>query len=153
MRTPASVKSHPYHPILVALPIGLWIFSLYSDLAAHFHWGGDVWRQIAFYTMAGGIITALIAAVPGFIDLLSIKEAKLKRIGIIHMIINLVVVGLYFINLLLRRGGSAEEVTPIILSAIGVILFGISGWLGGELVHHYRVSVDEPGQGDQIRPA
>jgi len=142
-RTPRSVVFHD----------ALWIFSG-KHTGARDNWGGDVWRQVAFYTMAGGIITALIAAVPGFIDLLSINQPKLKRIGIFHMIINLVVVGLYVINLLLRRGGLTEEPTPIILSGIGVVLFGISGWLGGELVHRYRVSVDEPGQeGDQIRPA
>jgi uncharacterized membrane protein len=151
LRTPASVKSHPYHVFLVALPIGLWVFSLYADLTAHFRWGREVWRAVAYYTLAGGIITALLAAVPGFIDLLSIHDAKLKRIGIFHMTINLVVVGLYVVNLLLRRGGASEEVAPIILSALGVVLLGISGWLGGELVHRYRVGVQEPGP--DARPA
>jgi uncharacterized membrane protein len=30
--TPASVDKHPLHPILVAVPIGLWMFSLVCDL-------------------------------------------------------------------------------------------------------------------------
>jgi len=143
MKTPASTKNHPWHPILVTLPIGLWIFSLFSDLAAHFHWGGPAWRDVAYYTLAGGIVTALIAAVPGFIDLLSIHEPKLKRIGVFHMTINLIVVVLYIINLLIRRSGTSEGATPVILSVIGVLLLGISGWLGGELVHSYGVSVAE----------
>src|SRR3954454_19226364 len=113
MKTPASTKNHPWHPILVTLPIGLWIFSLFSDLAAHFHWGGPVWADVAYYTLAGGIVTALIAAVPGFIDLLSIHEPKLKRIGVFHMTINLIVVVLYIINLLIRRGGASTTATPV----------------------------------------
>src|SRR5436190_95787 len=109
MQTPASTKNHPWHPILVALPIGLWIFSLFSDLAAYFNWGGPSWHDVAYYTLAGGIVTALVAAVPGFIDLLSITDPKLKRIGLFHMTINLVVVVLYVINLLIRRGGTADN--------------------------------------------
>ena len=87
-------------------------------------------------------MTALFAALPGFIDLLSIGEAKLKRIGIIHMVINLVIVALYVVNLLLRHGGSGD-LTTLILSAAGIVLLSIAGWLGGELVHHYGVSVTD----------
>jgi uncharacterized membrane protein len=100
---------------------------------------------VAYFTLAGGIVTALIAAIPGFIDLLSITEKKLRQIGIIHMVINLVVVALYVVNLFMRRSGAGGSV-PIILSAIGVVLLSISGWLGGELVHRYGVTVVERGR-------
>jgi hypothetical protein len=30
------------------------------------------------------------------------------------------------------------------LSVIGVVLMGISGWLGGSMVHVHRVGVEEP---------
>ena len=40
---------------------------------------------------AGGIVGALIAAIPGFIDLLGIQNPKSKSIGIWHMIINLLI--------------------------------------------------------------
>src|SRR5213595_3332229 len=52
---PASFKGHPSHPILVAFPIGLWIFSIVSDLIFKFGYGGPVWNDVAFYTLAGGI--------------------------------------------------------------------------------------------------
>ena len=39
MSSPASFKGHPLHPILVALPIGLWIFSLVSDVIFKMGWG------------------------------------------------------------------------------------------------------------------
>src|SRR5690349_15078006 len=116
METPASIKHHPYHPILVALPIGLWVFSLFSDRLAYLHWGGPAWNSVAYVTVAGGIVTALIAAVPGFIDLLSIPEPKLRRIGVMHMVLNLLVVATYLVNLFLRRNGSGGS-SPIMLSA------------------------------------
>jgi hypothetical protein len=39
MASPANIAKHPLHPILVLLPIGLWIFSLMSDLVYAFEWG------------------------------------------------------------------------------------------------------------------
>lgn len=49
MRTPASIAGHPIHPMLVPIPIGLWIFSLVCDLI---HAGGSsnpAWPTVALY--------------------------------------------------------------------------------------------------------
>jgi uncharacterized membrane protein len=70
MRTPASISKHPIHPMLIVFPIGLWIFSLVCDLLHLAGASGDAWLTVAFYSMVGGLIGALCAAVPGFIDLL-----------------------------------------------------------------------------------
>ena len=40
MSTPASVKGHPIHPMLVTLPIGLWVFSFVADIVFLAGWGG-----------------------------------------------------------------------------------------------------------------
>ena len=82
MSSPASFKGHPFHPIIIPLPIGLWIFSIVSDFIFKFGWGGEVWNDVAFYTLAGGIIGALIAALPGFIDLTGLQNPKTKSIAI-----------------------------------------------------------------------
>src|SRR5437868_10914439 len=89
MSSPASIKGHPLHPVLVAFPIGLWIFSIISDLIFKLGYGGPIWNDVAFYTLAGGIVGALVAALPGLIDLVSIENSKSKSIGIWHMVINL----------------------------------------------------------------
>jgi uncharacterized membrane protein len=57
MSTPASIARHPLHPILVAVPIGLWVFSVAADLIFQFGWGRTVWKDVAFYTLGGGIET------------------------------------------------------------------------------------------------
>ena len=102
MSSPASVAGHPVHPMLVALPIGLWVFSLASDVIRLSGLGGPVWSDVAFYTMAGGVVGALLAAVPGLIDFVAIEEPRVKRIGAIHLTLNLAVVALYGVNLWLR---------------------------------------------------
>lgn len=144
MSAPASFKGHPFHPIIIPLPIGLWIFSIVSDFIFKFGWGGPVWNDVAFYTLVGGIIGALIAALPGFIDLTGLINPKSKAIAIWHMMINLLAVALYCVNFWMRMHRPAGDNLPILLSVIGIILIIISGWLGGELVYIRGVAVKQP---------
>ena len=143
MKTPASIRGHPIHPMLVALPIGLWIFSLVADIIGFSRWGSAAWRVVALYTLGGGVVTALIAAVPGLIDLLSVQEPKLKRFGVAHMTLNLLAVAIFTIDWWLRCRQATDARTTFILSFAGVVFILVSGWLGGTLVHRYRVSVEE----------
>jgi len=142
MRTPASIAGHPIHPMLVPIPIGLWVFSLVCDLI---HAGGSsnpAWTTVALYTMGGGIVGALLAAVPGLIDLLSLPPGP-RRTALAHMAINLTVVALYVVNLWLRL--QAESPGGLIwLSVLAIGLLVISGWLGGKLVYELGVAVDAP---------
>ena len=153
MASPASIAKHPIHPMLVALPIGLWIFSLVSDVIYLMKWGGIVWNDVAFYTMAGGIVGALLAALPGLIDLISMSPGKAKRIGIWHMCINLVVVALFAINLWLRTVAAPRANPPLWLSVIGIVLLGISGWLGGEMVYVHGIAVEPQPSAGEVSPA
>src|SRR5689334_6364186 len=101
MRTPANVAGHPIHPMLVTLPIGLWVFSFVCDLFFVFGSGAPAWSTVALYTMGGGIVGALIAAVPGLIDLLSLP-AELRKTALAHMAINLSIVAISVVNFWLR---------------------------------------------------
>lgn len=142
MRTPASIAKHPIHPMLVPIPIGLWLFSLVSDLVFRFGGGAEVWQTMAFYTMIGGVLGALLAAIPGVIDMLSLSSYP-RRTALTHMAINLTVVGLYVINIFVRLGNPQNADLPLWLSVIGVALLGVSGWLGGKMVYEQRVAVDD----------
>jgi len=148
MRTPASIFKHPIHPMLIVFPIGLWIFSLACDLIRLAGASGDAWSTVAFFSMIGGLIGALCAAVPGFIDLLFYKGAAppVKKIALTHMAINLTAVVLYAINIWLRASGptnlGSSLSAPVVLSIIGVTLLFVSGWLGGQMVHVYGVGVE-----------
>jgi uncharacterized membrane protein len=142
MQTPASIAKHPVHPMLVTIPIGLWIFSLICDLIYVFGGQGETWSVVAFYTLAGGLVGAVVAAVPGFIDLLSLPPA-LRRVAITHMSINLCVLVAFGVSLWLRTRATTSF-TPQWLSVIGVGLLGVSGWLGGKMVHVHGVGVVNP---------
>ena len=142
MGSRASLLKHPIHPMLVPFPIALWSFSLISDAVYGLGWGGTLWNEIAFYTMAGGIVGALAAAVPGLTDYLSMSDQETSKIAKTHMIVNLMVVGIFIADLWLRTMFAPGAGLPVVLSVIGVALLGVSGWLGGELVYVHGVGVE-----------
>jgi uncharacterized membrane protein len=148
MRTPANIAGHPIHPMLVAIPIGLWIFSLVSDLIYRFYAPTEAWSTVALYTLIGGIVGALLAALPGFVDLVSLPEGP-RKTALIHMGINLTVVVLYVVNAWLRLQGGGGQ-TPFLLSIVGIGLLVISGWLGGKMVYIHGVAVSAV-PGDSLR--
>lgn len=142
MRTPANIAGHPIHPMLVTIPIGLWVFSLVCDLVAMRSADPATWNVVALYALIGGIIGALAAAVPGLVDLLSLRDKAIKKTALVHMTINLTVVALYLVNAWLRVGQDATAGgTPFILSLIAVAMLVVSGWLGGKMVYLAGVGV------------
>ncbi|OQW37318.1 MAG: hypothetical protein A4E19_14260 [Nitrospira sp. SG-bin1] len=141
MSTPASVHGHPIHPMIVPIPIGLWIFSLVCDVVYDFGLGGPLWKTIAHYALVGGLIGAIMAAVPGAADYRSLSNPRVVSIARLHMLLNLSLVFLYGVNAWLRYVGSPDALVPSLLSWVGVVVLGISGWLGGELVYVRRVGV------------
>ena len=147
MASPASLGGHPIHPMLIPFPIALWVFSLVADVI--YLWRGNpVWRDwIAFYTLLGGIIGGVLAAVPGFIDWLSLKDREVVKIANWHARLNVIALLIFVASFYLRTTSGAGLVggsytIPFVLSVVGVILITISGWLGGELVFRHGVAVD-----------
>lgn len=141
MRNRASVAGHPIHPMLVPLPIGLWIFSLVCDVVFRAN-GNFIWNTLALYTMVGGVIGALLAALPGLFDLYNMEASEAKKIGLWHMSINLGLVTLYVLNFLWRLNAGPVVIGPFVLSIVAVLFLAFSGWLGGEMVYVYGVAVE-----------
>ncbi len=142
MRTPANIARHPIHPMLVPLPIGLWVFSFVCDIVARFAADPASWTTVALYTLIGGIVGALLAAIFGLIDLLSLPHGPIRTTALTHMSINLTVVVLYVINAWVRLGTGSGGALPFILSLVAIVLLVISGWLGGKMVYTAGVAVD-----------
>ena len=112
-------------------------------------WGPPIWSDIAFYTMAGGLVGAVLAAVPGLIDLVSMPPSRARKLGLVHMVVNGSAVVLFGVNLWLRTRG-VDSALPLALSVVGVCLIAVGGWLGGELVYVYGVGVERE---REVRPS
>ena len=141
MRTPANIAGHPIHPMLVTIPIGLWIFSLVADLVALRSGSPQTWALVAFYAMVGGIVGALAAALPGLVDLLSLEDRAIKKTALIHMSINLTVVVLYALNAWMRSRAAVPGDVTLALSVLAIAMLLVSGWLGGKMVYLSGVGV------------
>jgi uncharacterized membrane protein len=149
MRTKASLAGHPVHTILVPLPIGLFTAALVFDLI-HVGTGRPGWAVVALWDIAAGIVGALVAAVPGLVDCLTLRQ-PVRRIGTWHLALNLTLVGVFGLNLLARTEAGrgivgAGMAVPLALTVLGVALMMVSGWLGGEMVYVHRVGVQERGE-------
>ena len=98
---------------------------------------------VAYWTMAAGIVGALVAAPFGTIDWLAIPAAtRAKRIGALHGGGNLLVT-LLFVGSWLERDNSvsAPSGLALFLSFAGAALSLLTAWLGGELVARLGVGV------------
>jgi uncharacterized membrane protein len=139
MQTPASISSHPVHPVLIVLPLGLWVFSLFCDLL--YLGGGEAgnWSKLALYTMVGGFVGALTGVVlAGFVDVRLLADRKVKRTGLTHLNLTLIVVALYAVNIWLRISDPASLAIAIVLSGIGLGMLAVASWLGGEMVRGHK---------------
>ncbi len=144
MRAKARLLGHPIHQMLIVFPLGLLATSFLFDLA-HLRHGDPEWGNIAYWLIAVGVVSGLVAAVFGLVDFLAIpRGTRARRIGLLHGGGNVVVVGLFVASWLARRsdpgmpGGFA-----IGLSAAAVLLALVTGWLGGELVDRLGVGVED----------
>lgn len=146
MRSPASIMGHPIHPMLIPFPIALWVFSLVADVV--YVWRDNpAWGWIAFYSLGGGILGAILAAPFGIIDYFSIRDKRVSRIAAWHARFNVLALLLFAASFYLRTRSGASMIggsltIPLVLSALGVASVALSGWLGGELVYKHGVAVE-----------
>ncbi|MDB5248888.1 MAG: hypothetical protein JWQ40_3282 [Segetibacter sp.] len=143
MKSRASIKSHPLHPILVGFPIAFYIGTLIFDALAVIN--GDVeYAVVGKYIHIGGVISAVAAAVPGIIDYIYTvpPESSAKKRATKHGFTNSVVLILFIVALFFKY---EEGFSPYILLAIEFVAVGLTfyaGWLGGTLVHRNQIGVD-----------
>jgi len=136
---------HPIHPMLVHFPIGFLVLSFLLDLVSMAFPEVPNLVRGSFYAMLLGIITALLAAVPGFVDYSDIRrDHPGKTTATRHMTLNLMVVAIYGLNLWIRSSALSHpkiSLLPLLLSIIGIGLLSVSGYLGGRLVYDQGIAV------------
>jgi uncharacterized membrane protein len=149
MRSRARAMGHSIHPILIVFPLGLFSTAVIFDII-HLINGNPGFPLAAGYAIAVGVIGGLVAAVFGLIDWLAVPVGtRAKRVGLLHGIGFVVVVMLFALSWLLRANNGAggtpwqPDAGALVLSFAGVVVAGVSGWLGGELVERLGIGVHE----------
>jgi uncharacterized membrane protein len=154
----AGPYGHPFHPILVTVPIGAWVTSLVFDIASHVVDRPGFLTQSSEWLIAVGVLGAAPAAMVGFLDLLAVPAGtRAFRTALVHMTLNLLVTVAYAVNFLWRYGdyadGGSVGLGRLVLSALSVAALAVSGLLGGKLAYRYGVRVaDEHTQAEGYTP-
>ena len=139
MQTPAGISRNPAHTVLIALPVGLWAFSLFCDLLYLGGLEAELWSNLALFAMVAGFVGVLLAvALSGFLDLTSLTDRRVKGLGVTYLNLALILVALYAVNIWLRFSDPASLAVGIGLSAIGLGALSASSWLGDERIRVYK---------------
>jgi uncharacterized membrane protein len=142
----ANFLGHPLHPLLITLPIGLFVATFALDVI-YWQTTAEAWATAALWLLGLGLIAAALAAVAGLIDF--VGDARIRDLSDAwqHAIGNVIMVLVQLFSFYQRYRYGASAVVPLglSLSLVAVLIMLFTGWKGGELVFRHRVAVyDEP---------
>jgi uncharacterized membrane protein len=147
MDSKASLQGHPVHPMLVAFPVASYVFT-FAALVGFAATRDPFWYRASMVVNLVGVVTAVLAAIPGIIDLVSVVPAgtTARRTGSIHAIAHVNALVLFGINLAMSLRLSAAGKPPVLLVALiltgaGVLLTAAGGYFGWKLVQRHHIGV------------
>ena len=139
-----KLAGHAVHPMLIPLPLGMFLGTLIFDVA-YLITDDLQFATVSFFTAVLAAVGGVAAAATGAVDLNNIpKGTRAKRVGLVHAIGNDIVIGLFALSAFLRYRVDDYEpsVLALALTLAGAGISFVTGWLGGELVERLGVGVD-----------
>lgn len=156
MLSKARIGSHPLHPMMIAIPITSYL-ATFGSLAGLAATHDPFWFRVALWANAIGVVSALVAAIPGAVDLLAVVPARTvaRKTGVTHAIANVTALVLFAINLYLMADARGDReplntTAALALTGGGVLLTLIAGWFGWEMVQRHHVGVVEQSMGRAV---
>lgn len=144
MRSSAHVKGHPLHPMLIPFPFAYLFGSAMLDL-----WAGagrrTEWHRTARDMNTLGLLSAVVAAVPGLIDYVFAvpPNSSAHKRATNHLLANVSALGLFAAARLARgRDGIRPGRFAVAAEVAGAGLLAAGGWMGGTLVYRNQIAVD-----------
>jgi uncharacterized membrane protein/nitrite reductase/ring-hydroxylating ferredoxin subunit len=144
MRSKASFKGHPIHPALIPFPLAFLYGALVFDALGWVTGRAGLWTTGGHLAVAG-VLTALVAAVPGLIDYFGTVPpgSTAKSRATKHMVVNLTSVALMAAAVWLRPPApDRPDLWTLVLEGLSVALITVGGWMGGTLVVRNQIGVD-----------
>jgi nitrite reductase/ring-hydroxylating ferredoxin subunit/uncharacterized membrane protein len=104
--------------------------------------GNAALELTARYLLISGLITALAAAIPGFVDFVYTvpPDSSAKARAATHGILNVCMLALFTLALVFRN--REEGVIALAFEAGGFAAMLVAGWMGGTLVHRNQIGID-----------
>jgi uncharacterized membrane protein len=153
MYSKARVAGHPIHPMLVAFPLAFYTATVMT-LLVYIGTREAFWYRFAMVASVAGIATAVIAAIPGAIDLFSLpRGSRARKAGLQHAGSNLLATALFAVTALVlyqtwihRTMINGEYIfdatVPLALAVVAWVAMVIAGSLGWTLVQTHHVGIE-----------
>ena len=120
MRSRASIKGHPIHPMLIPYPFAFLTGGWGFGVAGGHYRQRRTWRPSSRYLVPTGVAAGLLAAVPGIIDYFASvpPDSSGKERARKHALLNTAALALFTAGWLLSRR-SRRTARPLLLQALG----------------------------------
>jgi nitrite reductase/ring-hydroxylating ferredoxin subunit/uncharacterized membrane protein len=141
MKSTASIKSHPLHPMLIPFPFafltGGWGFRLAAAMS-----GNDELKTVSRHLIPAGLVAGLIAAIPGLVDYLGSvpPHSSAKERATRHALLNVTSLALFAAGWL--AGRRRDGALPLTFQSVGTATLCVGGWMGGTLAYRNQIGVD-----------
>lgn len=141
MKSAARIGDHPIHPMLIPYPFAFLSSAIAFDLAGLAK-DDERLGQTANVLTKAGIVSALAAAVPGFIDYVQrVPDGEPRKTATLHMVSNLSALACFGAAAYVRGDRARPSNAVLALEAIGTGVLSLGGWLGGSLAYHHQIGV------------
>ena len=149
-RSTASLHGHPFHAMLVPIPIVCFIGTLITDIV-YWQTAAMLWADMSAWLLVVGLVVSVFAAAAGLVDFCGERRIRELRPAWIHFLGNTTVIILSIFNAFIHTRDAYTSVVPagLILSALVVLILLVTGWNGWSMVYRYGVGVRPVGQEDR----
>jgi len=143
MKSTARVAGHPIHPMLVPYPFALLSVATACDVAAR--QGYPDLGRTAGQLMDLGLVSAVVAAVPGIIDYFGSvpRGTEASTHATWHAAANSSALAAFLLARGERREDGSTTNRGLTFALLGTAALSLGGWLGGSLVYHHHIGVDQ----------
>jgi nitrite reductase/ring-hydroxylating ferredoxin subunit/uncharacterized membrane protein len=141
MKSTASIKSHPIHPMLIPFPFafltGGWGFGVAAAIS-----GKEDLKTVSRYLVPAGLVAGLVAAVPGIVDYLGSvpPQSSAKERATKHALVNVGSLALFALGWL--AGRKRHTTLPLAVQGAGAATLCYGSWMGGTLAYRNQIGVD-----------
>ena len=140
MQGKANFRGHPLHLMLISFPVAFWTGALFTDaIGAAEH--DEFWFRMSVVLIAMGTVTAVAAAVCGYIDYRTVRMTrKARSVATGHMLWSLAATVVFGLALW-ARASAWHAPWGIALTVAGGVILLVGGYLGSELSNRYRIGI------------
>jgi uncharacterized membrane protein len=136
MESRLRIAGQAVQPILVMFPLGLFALATIFDVA-HLLGAPAILGALAYWNIVAGLVSGVLAAVAGAIDVAYVRRPVAKRIGVLRGLLNMGVLILFAVALMVRVGAPdrAAGVGLFFVELLALAIAGFGVWFGGELAN------------------